>query len=130
MYADILGLTNKDSILGNYRSPFPPENRPVYAITDVSTLYRQRSKEMYMKIARHIKIASDEVPGNIAVFFPSYNIQWEVVQAIEQLGCSKELLVETRKSSKSEKESMLRHLKKLQFMGGGILLGVMAGSLS
>ena len=130
MYADIFGLTSKDSILGNYRSPFPPENRPVYAITDVSTLYRQRSKEMYMKIARHIKTASDEVPGNIAVFFPSYNIQWEVVQAIEELGSTKELLLETRKSSKSEKESMLRHLKKLQFMGGGILLGVMAGSLS
>ena len=130
MYADILGLTGKDSILGNYRSPFPPENRPVYAITDVSTLYRQRSKEMYMKIAKNIKTASDEVSGNIAVFFPSYNIQWEVVQAIEELGCSKELLVETRKSSKGEKESMLRHLRKLQFMGGGMLLGVMAGSLS
>lgn len=130
MYADILGLTSKDSILGNYRSPFPPENRPVYAITDVSTLYRQRSKEMYMKIARHIKTASDEVSGNIAVFFPSYNIQWEVVQAIEELGSTKELLVETRKSSKGEKEAMLRQLKKLQFMGGGMLLGVMAGSLS
>jgi len=130
MYADILGLTGKDSILGNYRSPFPPENRPVYAITDVSTLYRQRSKEMYMKIAKHIKIASDEVSGNLAVFFPSYNIQWEVVQALEELGSSKELLVETRKSSKAEKESMLRRMKKLQFMGGGMLLGVMAGSLS
>ena len=130
MYADILGLTSKDSILGNYRSPFPPENRPVYAITDVSTLYRQRSKEMYMKIARHIKTASDEVSGNVAVFFPSYNIQWEVVQAIEELGSTKELIVETRKSRKAEKESMLRQLKRLQFMGGGMLLGVMAGSLS
>ena len=130
MYADILGLTREESILGIYRSPFPPENRPVYAITDVSTLYRQRSKEMYMKIARHIKTASDEVPGNIAVFFPSYNLQWEVTQSLEELGSTKELIVETRKSRKAEKESMLRQLKKMQFMGGGILLGVMAGSLS
>ena len=130
MFADILGLTNKDSILGSYRSPFPPENRPVYAITDVSTLYRQRSKEMYKKIAKHLSQAADEVNGNIAVFFPSYNIQWEVVQALEEVGCSKELLVETRKSSKWEKEAMLQRLRELQRMGGGMLLGVMAGSLS
>ncbi len=130
MYADILGLTSKDSILGNYRSPFPPENRPVYALTDISTLYRQRSKEMYKKIARHLSQAADEVNGNIAVFFPSYSIQWEVVQALEEVGCCKELLVETRKSNKREKEAMLSRLKGLQFMGGGMLLGVMAGSLS
>jgi DNA excision repair protein ERCC-2 len=130
MYADILGLTRQDCILGNYKSPFPPENRRIYAGTDVSTLYRERSKEMYMKIARHIKTASDEVSGNVAVFFPSYNIQLEVTQAFEELGSSKELLVEIRRSSKAEKEAMLRRLRKLQRMGGGILLGVMAGSLS
>jgi len=130
MYADVLGLGTKDSILGQYRSPFPPENRPVYAITDVNTLYRQRGKDMYRKIARYIKSVSEEIPGNIAVFFPSYNIQWEVLQAIEEMGSGKELLVEARKSGKAEKEQMLRRLRKLQMMGGGMLLGVLAGSLS
>jgi DNA excision repair protein ERCC-2 len=130
MYADLLGIPAERAIFASYESPFPKENRPVYAVPEVTTLYKKRGQKMYEKIATGLKTAASEVPGNIAVFFPSYKILADVQYPLEKMGITKKILVEERQSSKREKEDILRDLRRLKTFRGGLLLAVMGGSLS
>ncbi len=127
MFADILGIENGSQILRTYPSPFPPANRPVYVADDVTTLYNERSDAMYERIAKHIGRACKIIPGNVAVFFPSYGLLKEIRFRIET---DKEILAESQASNKAQKRRMLDTLVDLKSTWGGLLLGVMGGSLS
>ncbi len=127
MFADILGVGDNDRILRTYPSPFPPENRPVYVAGDVTTLYKERSEAMYDRIARHIGRACKIIPGNAAVFFPSYGMLKEVRFRIDT---DKEVIAESQTSNKAQKRRVLDTLTDLKDGWGGLLLGVMGGSLS
>lgn len=53
------------------RSPFPAENRLVLIARNVSTTMKDRAKE-HPRIAALLDAAANEVPGNIAIFFGSF----------------------------------------------------------
>ena len=130
MYGDVLGLEHERTVLKEYLSPFPRENRPIYVVDEVTTLYRKRSPEMFTRIADNIRNLTDTFSGNAAVFFPSYALLQEIEFEFMENRPQKQLVVEEKGMNKGEKERLFNKLGRLRYMGGGILMGVQGGSLS
>ncbi|ODS41996.1 MAG: hypothetical protein MSIBF_01205 [Candidatus Altiarchaeales archaeon IMC4] len=125
MYADLMGITGAK--LAEYQSPFPPENRMLIIVPGVTTKFTSRGDEMFRKIAKSIGDISENVPGNIAVFFPSYYLMNEVLNGI---GVEKQALVEERGMTKEMKTGLLNSLADAKEKGGAVLFGVLGGSMS
>ena len=77
------GLLSENS--DNYRiaipSPFDPGRRHIIVGTDVSTRYRARGPELYDKIAAYIRHTACVRQGNYMVYFPSYRMLEDVLEA-------------------------------------------------
>ena len=131
MYSSLLGLDPKRVIEKEYRSPFPKENRLSLIVPGVTTKFRDRSDEMYRRYAEILAGIIREVPGNAAVFFPSYQILGFVHTHLLAHETGKEVLVEKQSMDKGDRIELYRRLANLKNdRCGGILLGVQAGSLS
>jgi DNA excision repair protein ERCC-2 len=131
MYADLLGLPADRLRVGEYRSPFPPENRLVLVTPGLTTRYTSRGPEMFGAIARAVGDVLAATPGNVAVFAPSYDLLGRIREGLSAPGaCKKELLVEDRGMGKREREGLCDRLEELRGTTGGVLLGVQGGSLS
>ena len=131
MYSSVLGLDPKRVIEKEYRSPFPKENRLSLIIPGVTTKYKERSDQMYQRYADILAGIIREVPGNAAVFFPSYRILESVGMHLKAHELKKDILIEKKAMDKDDRIELYRHLANLKKdKGGGILLGVQAGSLS
>jgi len=128
MYMDVLGLKPERTGLREYESPFPRENRLLLLVPGVTTKFSKRSAYMYQRYARIISEISAGVPGNLAAFFPSYRVMDSVRENMK--GMKKSLLVERQGMKKDERIQLCNQLITLTDNGGGILLGVQAGSLS
>ena len=76
MYRDLFGLKNAFAM--SYSSPFPKENRLCFIDANVSTKYERRTAEEYAKIASRIGLVRDKIRGNMAVFFPSFEVMKSV----------------------------------------------------
>jgi|GEM_PF-35658 len=122
MYADTLGAKKEKTLLREYKSPFPRENRLIIVTKGLTTRYAERNENMYKNIAEKISKISDVVDGNLAVFFPSYALLEDIANYISQ----EKTLIERRHMDKRQKNRLYNRLRS----GGGILLGVQAGSLS
>lgn len=129
MYADLLGIRKDRRLIRSYESPFPRENRKVLAVQGLTTLFRERGSEMFRAYADLIRELADEVSGNFAIFFPSYELLQNVADCIGSSD-KKRILVERQGMSKREKNELIDTMKNLQGEGGCVLLGVQGGSLS
>ncbi len=129
MYVDILGIPGERSIVREYVPNFPPENRLLLASRELSSSYRLRP-ESYRAYAREIHAICRSIPGNVAVFFPSYDMARQVGEFLRRFGPNKRFLWERRGQSKAEKEGMLRELETARQDGGRLLMAVQGGSLS
>jgi len=118
MYKDLLGIER--NVQKNYRSPFPLENRLQLIVPETSTTYRLRGEQMFKLMARKCVEISALIPGNIALFFPSYDLRNKVGSFIST---DKKLFWEKADLSKEEKELLLAQFKAEKDRGG-ILLGV------
>lgn len=118
MYKDILGISN--GVEREYASPFPPENKVSIVIPETSTKYTLRGEAMFKLIAEKCSSLSALVPGNVALFFPSYYVRDQVC---EFFASEKELFWEKPNMSKEEKEVFLAGFKDAK-EEGGVLLGV------
>lgn len=125
MYADILGVSCPE--IKRYSSTFPEGNRKIVSLGNLTTAYDQRGLKMYQAYANSIADVVKEIPGNLAVFFPSYDFLESVCQRLNKVHLEKKMLVEERGSSKEEKEQLVARLRKGD---DNILLGVQGGSLS
>ncbi len=125
MYADLLGISEPK--IRSYESPFPEENRKIVSVNHLTTSYNQRGIPMYQAYANSIADVANNVPGNVAVFFPSYSLMNSVVDRLEMIHLDKELMVEDRRYSKRDREGLIRSLHR---SGRNLLLGVQGGSLS
>jgi DNA excision repair protein ERCC-2 len=126
MYETILGI--QGATVRQYNNPFPPENRLLLLTHGVTTKYTQRNAHMWAKIARSLSRVVDLVPGNVAVFFPSYEILNTVLRQTRIGG--KEALVEKQEMKKRERLELYKRLVKLADGKGGVLFAVQAGSFS
>jgi len=126
MYKDILGFVDADEKV--LESPFPKENRLSLIIPETTTKFTKRSEEQFRKIANILNKVINNIPGNVAVFFPSYGLRDSIYRHFYELYDDKEsIILEKPMLSKSEKESLLNEFKELKDKGG-VLLGVATGS--
>lgn len=125
MYADILGIS--EAKIKRYDSPFPDKNKKIVSVNNLTTAYKERDLRMYQAYANSIADVANNIPGNLAVFFPSYNLLNKIYDRLTRVHLEKELLVEEREHNKKEKRELVDGLKK---SNEKILLGVQGGSLS
>lgn len=116
MYRDLLGI--EKSVERTYPSPFPPENKLALIVPETTTKFTTRSQNMYQSIAKHVQTIAENIPGNTAVFFPSYSLRDTITEFLQT---SKELFWEKQEMSKEEKEQLLELFKAAD---NGLLLGV------
>ncbi len=124
MYADLLGCEGAMQV--QYPSPFPKENRLSLIIPETTTRFLKRSREEYEKIGRKSAQLINCIPGNVLIFFPSYDLRSQVFPYLHE-HARKRLLVEKQGMTKEEKLSLLNDFKKLKSEGAA-LIAVATGS--
>ncbi len=120
MYKDVLGIESAKAQLGEYSSPFPPENKMTIIVPQTTTKYTRRGSAMYQQIAQKCSEFADLIPGNVAFFFPSYDIRDQICPLITS---QKQRFWEKAEMNKEEKETLLGQFKDVK-ESGGLLLGV------
>jgi DNA excision repair protein ERCC-2 len=128
MYRDILGLEKNRTIQVEYESPFPRENRLVLIVPETTTKYKRRGEREYQRIATYCAGISNTVPGNVAIFFPSYEVRDNVLNFFEAMS-RKKILIEKQGSSKRERMDLYYKFKEYADQGA-VLLGVAGSSFS
>ncbi len=118
MYKDLLGI--EKSIENEYASPFPKKNKLTIIVPETTTKYNLRGETMYQKIADKCSEISSLIPGNVAFFFPSYQLRDLICRFIDS---PKKKFWEKSEMSKEEKESFLEGFKAAK-NEGGLLLAV------
>lgn len=124
MYAEILGLKNYEE--ETFKSPFPIENKLNLIIPGVTTKFSVRSDDEFKKIAEMCAKISNTVPGNTAIFFPSYYLLDAVSKKFDILS-TKTVIKELSGMSKAEKIEILEKFKEYKNIGA-VLLGAITGS--
>ena len=131
MYADLLGIAPRRRILQTYASPFPAANRLLLVHPHVTTLYAKRGARMDDSIAQEIGGIASAVAGNVAAFFPSYELLAEAHRRLRTNRVPKKILVERPQWTKTQRDGALEALRLARADGSGaLLLGVQGGSLS
>ncbi len=125
MYKDLLGVGER-AREQEYLSPFPAENKLSLIIPETSTKYSGRGEEMYRKIAQKCSELAGLIPGNVALFFPSYDLCQRIGL---QLTTPKKILWEKNNLSKEEKERFLNEFKSYN-ASGAVLLGVVGANFA
>ncbi|MBU4501878.1 MAG: ATP-dependent DNA helicase, partial [Nanoarchaeota archaeon] len=123
MYKD---LFNFEAETQEYNDPFPKKNRLNLIVPKTTTKYSKRDPEMWQKIAIVTSKIVNSVPGNIAVFFPSYYIRDRVNEHFQTLS-EKTTFIEDPRMNKAEKDELLEKYKSYKDQGA-VLLGVSSGS--
>lgn len=123
MYRDLFGI---DAEIKEYRDVFPKQNRLNLLIPKTTTKFTERNSEMYNKIAVVTSKLSNAFPGNVAIFFPSYNLLSEVKRYFKEYS-DKTILSEVAGISKKERQEILESFKSYKEMGA-VLLGCSSGS--
>ena len=118
MYKDVLGIEQGEE--KEYPSPFPPENKLSLIIPETSTKYNLRNDLMYRKIAEKCSQLSGLIPGNVALFFPSYDLRDKVCQFFKS---EKKKFWEKSKMTKEDKDQFISDFKN-EKEKGGVLLAV------
>jgi len=126
MYKELLGFDTAEE--ESYKSPFPEKNKLNLIIPRTSTKYETRSEDQYREMAEIITRATNKIPGNVAVFFPSYFLRDEVNKHFSKL-TGKTVFVEKQKLTKKEKLDFLEAFKGYKNVGA-VLFGVIGGNFA
>ena len=118
MYKDLLGIGN--CLEKKYTSPFPPENKLSLVVPETTTKFTLRGDAMYETIAAKCAEMSALIPGNVALFFPSYDLRDRIGYFFKS---QKKVFWEKSEMTKEEKEEMLSQFKAAK-KEGAVLLGV------
>jgi DNA excision repair protein ERCC-2 len=126
MYEEIYGLKG-NTILKEYNSPFPKENRLDILINNVTTKYTNRNVDEYKKIAKITSELVNAIPGNTIVFFPSF----EMMKNIEKfIIINKPKIYQEKESTTESFEKMISKFKQNSNLLGSCLFAVMGGKAS
>lgn len=123
MYKDLFGFEAETK---EYNDPFPKQNRLNIIVPKTTTKFTQRDPEMWQKIAVVTSKMINAIPGNSAVFFPSYYILERVNDYLRTL-CEKTTFIEHPNMSKEERDGLLEKYKTYKDQGA-VLLGCSSGS--
>ena len=120
-YVDVLGLNRNRCQSLELPSPFPPENRLILVDEAVTTKFEKRNEIQWKRIAAHLSQIIQKVGGRVAVYFPSYEVMWEIAQIAK---LEQPLLVEEKKTKIADV------LNFLQKNGNCVVFGVARGKIS
>lgn len=126
MYRDLLDMEKSRTICTEYESPFPSDNRLALIVPDTSTKYTRRKDDEFEKIAQWCADAVNAIPGNVAVFFPSYRVRDDVNRYFERKS-HKSIFLEQPTMTKREKMEFLKTFKEYADLGA-VFLGATAGN--
>jgi len=126
MYADMLGF--EDCIQKEFSSPFPVENKLSLIVPKTTTKFTERSERQFENIGLITAAISDAIPGNSAIFFPSYAIRDSVYKYFAE-NAEKTTFLEVPDMSKQDKFDMLERFKGYAATGA-VLLGTTSGNFS
>ena len=125
-YARVLGIKGNPRFR-MYPSPFPPENRAVLYVNDVTTQQKEMQKDpsMQSRIERYISMLCNSVDKNTLVFFTSYNNMRMMRPYLEQ-NINKRLYWEESRNQRKTMENLA------SFRNGrdGVFFSVMGGSVA
>jgi len=127
MYRDILGF-DKETIVKEFRNPFPEKNRLTLIVPEATTKFTMRSKLQFENIARICADITNNVQGNSIVFFPSYEIR-DYVNEMFFRKSKRTVFIESKKMSKADKFEMLERFKEYKD-SGAVLLAVSSANFA
>jgi DNA excision repair protein ERCC-2 len=122
MYNDLLGFP-ENTKQKMYTSPFPQKNRHVLIVPKTTTKFTMRSEDQYKEIGKTCSEMIEKIPGNTAVFFPSYFLRDKIIGHIKT---EREIFIEEPKMDKEKKQRLLEEFKKTR--REAVLLGATSGS--
>lgn len=126
MYSELLGIY--DSINAEFPSPFPENNKLSLIVPKTSTKFTTRNDLMYKQIADTLKEILDKIPGNTAVFFPSYYVKDMVKNKVIT---DKTVFDENSAFSTEDKKLFINNFRDHAKRGNGaVLYGIMGGNFS
>jgi DNA excision repair protein ERCC-2 len=128
MFRDVLGLADLRTTVRRYESPFPPGNRFIVVGKTQTTRFKDRSAATYRAFAASIGELAGATRGNVAVFFPSYQLLRDIRDALPEL--HKETIEEDPGMGKAERDRVLDQLAGARKRQGALLLGVLGGSFA
>jgi len=120
-YRDMMGLVPARTVSVDVESPFPPENSRFVLLPEVSTEYRHRQRDRH-STADLISRAIGNIPGNVAVFFPSFSLMESVAPLLDLAG--RPVLQQARFMDDQARDDLLQ---QLMLGRGHLLLAVMGG---
>jgi len=126
MYQEILGL-NKNTIAKEYPSPFADSHRINLLVPNVTTKYTSRNTENYKILGNYINKCVNSIPGNVVVFFPSFEIMHYILPYIK---INKPKIIQEEKSDSRSFEEMITKFKSESKKFGCSLFAVMGGKAS
>ncbi|MDO8428680.1 MAG: ATP-dependent DNA helicase [Candidatus Diapherotrites archaeon] len=129
MYADVLGLDPENTVCQEYSGDFPKENALHLIVPNLSSRYSQRTLSQYVLFAEKIFSIAEKIPGNTAVFFPSFNFLNTVLAQFPSIN-RKKILVQKENMSSSEKSELLNAFRNCSQKQGALLFACANGSLS
>lgn len=130
-YRDSLGLP-LETRMAVYPSPFPPENRKIFFVRDVTTRYDELAKDAtnMTQMWKHVSDICNQFEKNTMVFFPSYNI----LSMFKNNGYFAEiqrcLYIEKQDMSQTELMELVTDFKSCGNDNGAALFSVMGGRIS
>ncbi len=125
MYREVLGFQEENTVEMTLKSPFPEKNKLSIIVPKTSTKFTERSEYQYKEMGTIITKIVNTIPGNSAVFFPSFKMRDDVYNYMQE--CSKTVFLEKQGLTKGEKEELLEKYKSYKNVGA-VLLGCTSGS--
>ena len=128
-YAVSIGLPG-DSIKVEIESPFPPENRRVVFVDDVTTRYEdlERDPKIVERMASHISSILSAARRNTIIFYPSYSTMDRISGLLGDAADGREVYREARAMDQGELMDVVQGFKSSR--GNAILHAVAGGRIS
>ncbi len=124
MHAEILGFDLKRTLLREYDSPFPKENKRFFIVEGVTTKFERRTEAEYEKIAIMLQKLIDQYQIGLVFYFPSYSVLKSVLSFLDVFG--KNVLIQREDAYARDTGELIGQFKK----NPGILCAVLGGSVS
>ncbi|MBX2797611.1 MAG: hypothetical protein KTR31_08085 [Myxococcales bacterium] len=122
-FARQLGLTTEQVDVVSVASPFPPERRRVLVAPRISTAYADRERHAPATAAL-AQACIEAVPGNVAVYFPSFAMLEDVAERWQLTG--RRVLLQARDMDDAARS---RFLEALADDGESVVLAAVLGGI-
>lgn len=117
---------NKEEFAVYIPSPFAEEKRLLLIGQDVSSRFKRRSYEEYYKIYEYLVGLMCSKKGNYLVFFPSYQLLYEVTDILMEEGypSAYKIMIQSQDMREGEREGFLKEFEEGPVIGFCVLGGI------